>query len=73
MRLPLNARRCCQYKLEVPVSIPRGGNSWEIQLMQPCEEESFILIYYQGDKLQLYIIDDIGKQLFHWHNFFHNQ
>ncbi len=24
--------------------------------MLPCEEESFILIYYEGDKLQLYKI-----------------
>ncbi len=24
--------------------MPCGGNSWEIQLKQPCEEESFILI-----------------------------
>ncbi len=46
MRLPLNARRCCQYKLEVPGLIPHGGNSGEIQLMQPCEEETFILKYY---------------------------
>ncbi len=61
-----------QYKLEVPGSIPHGGNSWEIQLMQPCVEESFILFYYQGDKhcnciLKLFLCQVSFYSKFHWY------